>query len=104
MIDVSMREHDCIDLGDVDRQAQILRVRLTAVTLEQPAVQHDALAADLDDVTRAGDLSRRAGERDLHTFTRMRDSKRAPECDTAFLSCKGQSCAPPLLATFCPND
>jgi hypothetical protein len=73
MIDMRMREHDRIDLLDGDWKPQILRLTFTAFSLKQTAVEKYGLTRNPQDVTRAGDLTRRADEFDFHDSLERRD-------------------------------
>jgi hypothetical protein len=66
MIDVCMREHDCIDFINRHRNAEVLLLALGALTLKEPAVEDDGLAANAENVTRPRNLPRGTDEFDLH--------------------------------------
>jgi hypothetical protein len=74
MIDVRMRKHNSIDLLDADWKSQVLRLTFTAFSLKQTAVEKYCLACNTQDVTRAGNLPRRADEFDFHNSLEDGDS------------------------------
>jgi len=66
MIDVRVRKHDSIDLLDCNREPEVLCLTLAAPSLKQTAVEKYCLPGNAQNVTRAGDLLRRADEFDFH--------------------------------------
>ena len=72
MIDMRVRKHDSIDLLNGDWKPQVLCLTFTAFALKQTAVEKYCLACDPQDVTRAGDLPRRADEFDFHNSLERR--------------------------------
>jgi len=72
MIDVRVRKHHGIDRLDCDWKPQILRLTLATLSLKETAVEKYCLACDPQDMTRAGDLTRRADEFDFHNSLERR--------------------------------
>ena len=65
MIDVCVREHDSIEILDRNWKGFVFLRRLTALSLKHPAVESDRMPIDVQQVTRPGNLTGRADERDL---------------------------------------
>lgn len=66
VVDVRVAQHHRVERGGVERERLgVARLRLTA-TLDQPAVEQDALASGLDEMHGTRDLARRTVEMDLH--------------------------------------
>lgn len=73
MIDMCVRKHDSIDRIDHDGEVQVLRLAFGTFSLKQTAVEKYGLTRNPQDVTRAGDLTRRADEFDFHDSQERRD-------------------------------
>ena len=67
MIDVCVRQHDGIQLFDRVWQLSILLSGFLASSLKHPAVERDRIAVDVEQMTRAGDLTRGSDKRYLQT-------------------------------------
>ncbi len=68
MIDVSVREDHRIERRRVDAQLRVLTSRLGAMTLDEAAIERDALPANVEHVERARDRPSRTEERDAHAI------------------------------------
>jgi hypothetical protein len=66
VVEVGMAEHDRVAVQQLGRGRRPVALAVHLVALEQPAIQQDALAAQLHQVARAGDGVGRAVEADLH--------------------------------------
>jgi len=72
MIDVRVREHDRVDLGNRARKPGILLARFAASTLKHSAIEEHGLSPDPKDVTGAGHFACGTSELDLHGLPRRR--------------------------------
>jgi hypothetical protein len=72
VIDVCVRKHDTVDRFDGDWELQVFRVAFATLSLKETAVEKYGLACNPQDVTRAGDLTRRADEFDFHNSLERR--------------------------------
>jgi len=72
MIDVRVRKHDGIDRLDSDWKPKVLRLTFPTLSLKETAVEKYCLVCDPQDMTRAGDLTRRADEFDFHNSLERR--------------------------------
>jgi hypothetical protein len=68
VIDVRVRQHDCIDLADFCRQGFVLDGGLAASSLKHSAVERHRMPIDVQQVTRPRYFTGRAYERDFQVL------------------------------------
>ena len=76
VIDVRVAQDDRVDAGGVERKRLAIALVGSGAALDQPAVEQQPAAADVEDVTRAGDFTGRAEELQVHR--RLRRSAGRP--------------------------
>ena len=64
VIEVGMRQHHGVDARGVDRKRRPVPLPQLLEPLKQPAVHEHAMAAEIDQMLRAGDRTRRAQKRE----------------------------------------
>jgi hypothetical protein len=77
MVDVGVREHYSIDCVDINGQPEVLALRFTSAPLKHAAIEEHCFVPNLQDVTRAGHLTCRTGERDFHASELLRSLGRS---------------------------